>query len=56
MDPQGVAKVCVALCSGLMDAVTGQVIVVDEGWSIVSPLTFITKEGLSDDMPHLHER
>jgi len=35
----------VALCSGLMDAVTGQVITVDEGWSLVSPVTFLTGLG-----------
>lgn len=46
LDPTAVANVCLALCSGLMDAVTGQVIVVDEGWSLVSPLAYITGEGL----------
>ncbi len=46
IDPRGVARVCVALCSGLCDAVTGQVIVVDEGWSLVSPMTFLTGRGL----------
>jgi NAD(P)-dependent dehydrogenase (short-subunit alcohol dehydrogenase family) len=51
INPHGVAKVCVALCSGLMDAVTGQVIVVDEGWSVVSPLAFVTEEGLPGRMP-----
>src|SRR5207244_1423165 len=34
LEPRSVARVCVALCSGLMDAVTGQVIRVDEGWSL----------------------
>jgi len=38
LDPQGVARACVALCSGLMDSVTGQVLVVDEGWSRLDPL------------------
>lgn len=33
------AKVCVALCSGLMDSVIGEVITVDEGQSLISPLT-----------------
>jgi NAD(P)-dependent dehydrogenase (short-subunit alcohol dehydrogenase family) len=44
LDPAGVAQVCVALCSGLMDSVTGQVIVVDEGWSLVSPITYATQQ------------
>lgn len=51
LDPAAVANVCVALCSGLMDAVTGQVIVVDEGWSLVSPLAHITGEGLPGTFP-----
>lgn len=38
LDPRGVARACVALCSGLMDSVTGQVLVVDEGWSLLDPL------------------
>jgi NAD(P)-dependent dehydrogenase (short-subunit alcohol dehydrogenase family) len=38
LDPAGVARACVALCSGQMDAVTGQVLVVDEGWSLLDPL------------------
>jgi NAD(P)-dependent dehydrogenase (short-subunit alcohol dehydrogenase family) len=42
LDPRAVARACVAMCSGLMDAVTGQVLVVDEGWSLVSPLSFVT--------------
>lgn len=41
LNPRVVAQACVALCSGLMDAVTGQVITVDEGWSLVSPLKFL---------------
>jgi NAD(P)-dependent dehydrogenase (short-subunit alcohol dehydrogenase family) len=40
-DPRGVARACLALCSGLMDSVTGQVVVVDEGWSLVDPLAFL---------------
>ncbi len=51
LDPQGVARACLALCSGLMDAVTGQVIVVDEGWSLVSPIAYITGRGLPGDFP-----
>lgn len=46
LNPNDVAQVAVALCSGLMDAVTGQVIVVDEGWSLVSPVAFLTSHGL----------
>jgi enoyl-[acyl-carrier-protein] reductase (NADH) len=38
LDLAGVARACVALCSGLLDSVTGQVLVVDEGWSLVDPL------------------
>lgn len=38
LDPRGVARACVALCSGLMDSVTGQVITIDEGWSLLDPL------------------
>ena len=41
LDPQAVAKSCVALCSGYMDAITGQVIAVDEGWGLVSPLELL---------------
>ena len=51
LDPQGAARVCVALCSGWMDAVTGQVIVADEGWSLVSPVAYLTGEGLPDEFP-----
>jgi len=38
LDLPGVARACVALCSGLLDSMTGQVLVVDEGWSLVDPL------------------
>jgi NAD(P)-dependent dehydrogenase (short-subunit alcohol dehydrogenase family) len=41
MDPARVAGTCVALCSGLMDAVTGQVITVDEGWGLLSPTAWL---------------
>lgn len=41
LDPSAVAKTCVALCSGYMDAMTGQVITVDEGWGLVSPLELL---------------
>lgn len=51
LDPRGAAQVCVALCSGWMDAVTGQVIVADEGWSFVSPIAYLTGEGLPGEFP-----
>ncbi len=41
LEPRSVAATCVALCSGLMDSVTGQVITVDEGWSLVSPGAYV---------------
>ncbi len=44
LDPMAVAKTCVALCSGYMDAVTGQVITVDAGWGLVSPFELILQE------------
>jgi NAD(P)-dependent dehydrogenase (short-subunit alcohol dehydrogenase family) len=42
IDPRKIGEACVALCSGLLDAITGQLIVVDEGWSLVSPPTYLT--------------
>jgi len=51
LDPRLVARTCVALCSGMMDAVTGQVIVVDEGWSLVSPLAYLTGRGAPGAFP-----
>lgn len=51
LDPRVVGQVCVALCSGLMDAVTGQVITVDEGWSLVSPIAYLTGRGLPGAFP-----
>ena len=50
-DPRGVARACVALCSGLMDSVTGQVLVVDEGWSLVDPLALVTGAALPGSFP-----
>lgn len=44
LDPHEVAQTCVALCSGYMDAVTGQVITVDEGWGLMSPIALIQEE------------
>jgi NAD(P)-dependent dehydrogenase (short-subunit alcohol dehydrogenase family) len=38
-DPGGVGRACVALSSGLLDAVTGQVLRVDEGMSLHSPVS-----------------
>jgi NAD(P)-dependent dehydrogenase (short-subunit alcohol dehydrogenase family) len=51
LDPRGVARACVALCSGLMDSVTGQVLVVDEGWSLADPLSFLTGAPLPPPFP-----
>ncbi|SMD20420.1 SDR family NAD(P)-dependent oxidoreductase [Kibdelosporangium aridum] len=41
MDPAGVGRACVALSSGLLDSVTGQVLKVDEGMSLLGPLEFL---------------
>jgi NAD(P)-dependent dehydrogenase (short-subunit alcohol dehydrogenase family) len=51
LDTRKVAKVCVALCSGLLDSITGQVIVVDEGWSLVSPMAYLTGKGVPGAFP-----
>ncbi len=48
LDPNAVARACVGLCSGLMDSVTGQVIVVDEGTSIVSRFEGLTGSALPE--------
>ena len=45
LDPHAVARACVGLCSGLMDSVTGQVLVVDEGWSLVGGFPVIPDSG-----------
>jgi NAD(P)-dependent dehydrogenase (short-subunit alcohol dehydrogenase family) len=42
LEPRSVARACVALCSGLMDSVTGQVLTIDEGVSLISPVVFAT--------------
>jgi NAD(P)-dependent dehydrogenase (short-subunit alcohol dehydrogenase family) len=55
LDPNHVATSCVALCCGLLDAVTGQVLVVDEGWSLVSPISFLTGQGLPGQFPIVQE-
>jgi NAD(P)-dependent dehydrogenase (short-subunit alcohol dehydrogenase family) len=51
LPPASVARACVALCSGWMDSVTGQVIVVDEGWSLVSPVAYLAGKGLPGTFP-----
>jgi NAD(P)-dependent dehydrogenase (short-subunit alcohol dehydrogenase family) len=51
LEPRAVADVCVALCSGLLDAVTGQVLVVDEGWSLVSPVAWLDGRALPPGFP-----
>jgi NAD(P)-dependent dehydrogenase (short-subunit alcohol dehydrogenase family) len=51
LDLRRVAKVCVALSSGLMDAVSGQTITIDEGWSVVSPIAYLTGSGLPGLFP-----
>ncbi|MET0556490.1 MAG: SDR family oxidoreductase [Vicinamibacteria bacterium] len=45
LDLAGAARACVALCSGLLDGVNGQVLVVDEGWSLVDPLDWTARTG-----------
>jgi NAD(P)-dependent dehydrogenase (short-subunit alcohol dehydrogenase family) len=45
LDPRVVGRACVALCSGLMDGVSGQVIGVDEGTSLISPIAYLTGHG-----------
>jgi NAD(P)-dependent dehydrogenase (short-subunit alcohol dehydrogenase family) len=56
LDPRAVARVCVALCSGQMDAITGQVIDVDEGWSLVSPVTYLSGRGWPAGFPKTQDR
>lgn len=51
LEPQEVARAAVALCSGLMDAITGQVITIDEGWSLIGPMEFVTRRGLPQAFP-----
>jgi NAD(P)-dependent dehydrogenase (short-subunit alcohol dehydrogenase family) len=45
LEPRAVARACVALCSGLLDSVTGQVLTVDGGVSLLSPITYLTGRG-----------
>jgi NAD(P)-dependent dehydrogenase (short-subunit alcohol dehydrogenase family) len=56
LPPLQVARACVALCSGLMDSVTGQVITVDEGASLMSPITYATGVGWPSPFPKDDER
>ncbi|MGD2069031.1 MAG: SDR family oxidoreductase [Gemmatimonadota bacterium] len=51
LEPRSVARACVALCSGLMDSVTGQVLTVDEGVSLVSPVVWLTDRGWPGPLP-----
>jgi NAD(P)-dependent dehydrogenase (short-subunit alcohol dehydrogenase family) len=51
LDARSVARACVALCSGLMDSITGQVITVDEGVSLVSPVAWVTGQKLPPPFP-----
>jgi enoyl-[acyl-carrier-protein] reductase (NADH) len=45
LDPRAVGRACVALCSGWMDSVSGQVIGIDEAASLISPITYLTGQG-----------
>jgi len=40
-DPSAAARACVALCSGLLDGMTGQCLVVDDGASLMSDLALM---------------
>lgn len=51
IEPRSVARACVALFSGLMDSVTGQVITVDEGVSLIGPFAYMTQHGWPGRMP-----
>ncbi len=51
MRAEGIADACLALCSGLLDSLTGQVITVDEGWSLVSPISYLTGIGQAGPVP-----
>ena len=56
LEPRVVGQACVALCSGLMDGITGQVIAVDEGWSLVSPITYLTERAWPEPFPEREGR
>jgi enoyl-[acyl-carrier-protein] reductase (NADH) len=51
MDPRSVARACVGLCSGLMDSITGQVVTVDEGFSLLSPAVYLMDSGWPGPFP-----
>ena len=51
VDPREVGRACVALCSGWMDSVSGQVIGVDEATSLISPITYLTGHGWPGSLP-----
>ena len=51
LDTRSVARTAVGMASGCFDAVTGQVIVVDEGWSHVSPMSLVAGVGLPGAFP-----
>ncbi|MDT7041215.1 SDR family NAD(P)-dependent oxidoreductase [Candidatus Nitronereus thalassa] len=55
VDPADLANVCVALSSGLLDVITGQVIVADEGWSLFSPFSLVTGAGVTEGFPREKE-
>lgn len=51
LDERGAARACLALCSGFLDALTGQVLTVDEGWSLLGPLAFLSQNALPKPFP-----
>lgn len=51
LSERGAARACVALCSGYLDALTGQVLTVDEGWSLLGPLAFLAQGELPKPFP-----
>ncbi len=51
LNPNHVAQSVVALTSGLLDSLSGQVITIDEAWSLVSPMTFASKGSVRFDFP-----
>ncbi|RSM73678.1 SDR family oxidoreductase [Kibdelosporangium aridum] len=51
MDPHGVGRACVALSSGLLDSVTGHVLRVDEGVSLLGPAAFLVGRNERIELP-----
>jgi NAD(P)-dependent dehydrogenase (short-subunit alcohol dehydrogenase family) len=51
MRADAVGDACLALCSGLLDSLTGQVISVDEGWSLVGPISYLSGVGQAGSFP-----